>query len=118
MLHGPKPTQRGASQLRRDMTLPEVLLWKALRQRPANLKFRRQHPAGPYVLDFFCAAAKLAVEVDGKAHDMGDQPERDAVRDAFMARHGVLTLRLPATVILTDLNTAVARIVAAAASRG
>ncbi len=117
MLHGPKSTQRRASQLREELTLPEVLLWQALRKRPGALKFRRQHPAGPYVLDFFCPAAKLAVEVDGKAHDMGDRPERDAARDAFVAEHGVQTLRIPATDVLRDRDEVIARIVAVAVSR-
>jgi hypothetical protein len=49
------------------MTLPEVVLWQCLRQRPEGLKFRRQHPTGPYVLDFFCSDARLAIEVDGEA---------------------------------------------------
>ena len=117
MLRGPKPTQRRASDLRRDLTLPEVLLWQVLRQRSGGFKFRRQHPAGPYVLDFFCAAAKLAVEVEGKAHDMGDRPERDDVRDASIARHGVLMLRISATDVLRDLDGVVARITATAVSR-
>src|SRR5205085_11001890 len=48
-------TTRDARKLRRKMTLPEVILWHWLRQRPNGLKFRRQHPTGPYVLDFFCS---------------------------------------------------------------
>ncbi|MGK6355969.1 endonuclease domain-containing protein [Sphingomonas sp. DT-207] len=82
MLHGPKLTQRRAAKLRREMSLPEVLLWQQLRKRPGGLRFRRQHPAGAYSLDFFCPRYKLAIEVDGEAHERGDQPERDAARDA------------------------------------
>ena len=117
MLHGPKPTQQRARKLCAELTLPKVLLWQALRQRPAGRKFRRQHPAGPSILDFFCVAARLAVEVDGKAHDMGDRPERDEMRDGFMTQHGVVTLRIAAADVLRDLDTVVAGIVAAAASR-
>ncbi|HXC26532.1 MAG TPA: DUF559 domain-containing protein [Stellaceae bacterium] len=52
--------------LRRNMSLPEVVLWQALRHgRLAGLRFRRQHPVGPYILDFFCASVRLAIEVDG-----------------------------------------------------
>jgi very-short-patch-repair endonuclease len=47
------------------MSLPEVLLWQALRARPGGWKFRRQHPSGPYVADFYCHEARLIVEVDG-----------------------------------------------------
>ncbi|MGJ3648959.1 endonuclease domain-containing protein [Sphingomonas sp. GlSt437] len=82
MLHGPKRTQARAAGLRGSMTLPEVLLWRELRKRPLGMKFRRQHPAGPYILDFFCAARKLAVEIDGEAHSRGNQPEHDQQRDA------------------------------------
>lgn len=74
-----------ARQLRRDMSLPERLLWRELRGKPAGLKFRRQHPVGPYVIDFYCASAKLGIEIDGIAHDMGERPERDMRRDVLNA---------------------------------
>ncbi len=97
--------------------MPEILLWRALQQRPAGLKFRKQHPIGIYTLDFFCAAARLCVEVDGEAHDRGDQPAFDASRDAWLALHAVETVRVPATVILRDLDAAVTAIIAAARPR-
>ena len=114
MLHGPKKTQDFARQLRRRMTLPEVLLWQALRSRPAGLRFRRQHPAGIYVLDFFCPAFKLAVEVDGEGHTLGDRPESDAARDDWVRTRGVRILRIPAQTILSDLEAAVRHIVVTA----
>ena len=68
------------------MSPPEARLWMALRKRAGGgLRFRRQHPIGPYVLDFYCDSAKLAVEVDGFAHVTGDHPERDLRRDAWLA---------------------------------
>src|SRR5689334_16373959 len=57
-----------ARELRRHMSLPETLLWRLLRRAPNGVAFRRQHPIGPYVLDFYCPSAKLAIEVDGAAH--------------------------------------------------
>jgi hypothetical protein len=78
------------------MTLPEVLLWQELRKRPGDLRFRRQHPAGVYVLDFFCPRHRLAIEVDGEAHNRGDRPERDAVRSAWLAGEGIKVIRIPA----------------------
>ena len=107
MLYGPKHTQRRARELRRAMSLPEVLLWRELRKRPAGLRFRRQHPAGPYVLDFFCPAQKLAVEVDGEAHERGDRPERDRVRDAWLKREGVRVIRIPAADVLQDIEAVI-----------
>ncbi|WP_448663454.1 endonuclease domain-containing protein [Sphingomonas sp. CJ20] len=114
MLHGPKKTQDFARHLRRQLTLPEVLLWQALRTGPAGLRFRRQHPAGIYVLDFFCPAAKLAVEVDGEAHARGDRPERDAMRDSWLRAQGVRVLRIPAQVVLSDLEVAIRYIIVVA----
>lgn len=114
MLHGPKPTQRRAKRLRREMSLPEVLLWRELRKRPGDLRFRHQHPAGDYVLDFFCPRCRLALEVDGEAHDRGDRPERDLVRDAWLAAQGGRVLRVSAKDVLGDLDAVVRFIVISA----
>ena len=85
------------------MTPPEVLLWVKLRAfRPDGPRFRRQHPIGPYVLDFYCPAAHLAVEVDGYVHGTGDIPERDERRDAWLKEHGVNVLRIPAGNVMAD----------------
>jgi len=89
------------------MSLPEVLLWNAIKgRRLAGLHFRRQHPIGPYVLDFYCGAACLAVEVDGHHHHVGDRPERDERRDAWLLAQGIRTLRIPASVVLDDVDAA------------
>jgi very-short-patch-repair endonuclease len=77
-----------ARRLRRKLSLPEGLLWRELRGKPDGVKFRKQHPLGKYALDFYCAAAKLAVEVDGIAHDMGDRPARDEARDDIVRAQG------------------------------
>src|SRR5690349_1142787 len=95
------------------MSLPEVLLWSATKGRQVDgLQFRKQHPIGPYVLDFYCDAAKLAVEVDGASHGTEDRPDRDERRDAWLAGKGVRTLRLPAELVLRDPNDALDTIAA------
>ena len=71
-----------ARQLRRALSPPEIALWQWLRTKPQGLKFRRQHPARPYVLDFYCASARMAIEVDGASHDIAEQITHDARRDA------------------------------------
>ena len=110
-MNAPTVTRRSARELRRRMTLPEVLLWKALRGRALDgLHFRRQHPLGPYVLDFYCDAAKLCVEVDGYSHGTGDRPERDERRDAWLEERGVRTLRISASLVLEEVDDAVATI--------
>jgi valyl-tRNA synthetase/very-short-patch-repair endonuclease len=101
-----------AKAMRRDMPPSEAMLWRVLKDRPGGYKFRRQHPAGDYVLDFFCPAAGLAIEVDGEAHGRGNRPERDTARDAFLEACGVETLRIPARDVFGDLDAVVAAIVA------
>ena len=108
-----RKTLRRARALRGAMSLPEVLLWQELRRLALeDLRFRRQHPFGPYILDFYCAEARLAVEVDGESHNVADRPERDARRDAWLERRGVRVLRLPATVVLRDMDSALLTILA------
>ena len=90
-----------ARQLRKELSLPEVLLWNELRQQ-TNVKFRRQHSIEPYYLDFYCAKAKVCVEVDGIAHDMGDRPARDTARHEVIAAEGIEVVRVPAREVLDD----------------
>jgi len=104
MLKGTGKAYRRARALRRELSLPEILLWQQLRRKGTGHKWRKQHPAGPYDLDFYCDAAKLCVEVDGEAHDRGDRPARDARRDAWLAAHGITTLRIPAAEVLNNLD--------------
>ena len=82
-----------ARQLRHDQTDEERDLWRALRgQRFAGFKFRRQHPVGDYIF-FYCAAARLAVELDGFQHGLPDGMQHDAVREKFLAGQEIETLR-------------------------
>ena len=99
------------------MSPPEVLLWQMLRTRPGGLKFRRQHASGPYILDFFCSDARLAIEIDGEAHSRGDRPARDAARDSYFAHAGIDTLRIAARDVLDDVGAVVAFILVKAAAR-
>jgi very-short-patch-repair endonuclease len=116
-LKGSENGRRNARRLRHEMTPPEIGLWLALRSNTENLRFRKQHAAGDYVLDFYCAPARLAVEVDGEAHERGDRPERDAVRDVWLASRGVRVLRYPAREVLANLDGVLQRILAIAIER-
>ena len=111
MITGPRDTLKRAHKLRSEMSLPEGLLWRELRKRPSNLKFRRQHPAGIYVLDFYCSKARLAIEVDGLAHDGIVAANADARRSHFLRSQGVATTRIPAAAILDNIEAVVSRIV-------
>lgn len=103
--------------LRKRMTPPEIRLWQELRKSPGGFTFRRQHEAGNYVLDFYCAPARLAIEVDGEIHSRGDQPVRDAARDAWLVGEGVRVIRIPAKELLHRLEEVIAYIVATASAR-
>ena len=85
---------------RQDMTLPEVLLWNLLRKSPDGVHFRRQEGVGSFVLDFYCAKPKVAIEIDGISHDMGNRPERDVRRDAWLRDQGIEVVRIPASDVL------------------
>ncbi|WP_375382391.1 endonuclease domain-containing protein [uncultured Sphingomonas sp.] len=116
-LEGSNFGRSNANRLRRAMTPPEIALWLALRQNDAGLRFRKQQAAGDYVLDFFCAPARLVIEVDGEAHERGDRPARDALRDAWLRGRGVDVLRFAARDVLTELEAVVRQIMAIAVER-
>ena len=86
---------------------PEVQLWLRLRNMADGFpRFRRQHAIGPYMLDFYCPAARLAAEVDGWGHNMEDQPERDEARDAWLAERRITVQRIPASDVLANPDDA------------
>jgi very-short-patch-repair endonuclease len=83
-----------ARELRRKQTGEEKELWRALRRRRfAGFKFRRQHALGGHILDFYCADAKLDVELDGFQHGLPEGIQRDEAREKFLAGQGIETLR-------------------------
>ncbi|WP_370653605.1 endonuclease domain-containing protein [Phenylobacterium sp.] len=87
------------------MTEPAVMLWSRLRRRlPDSPVFRRQHPLGVYILDFFCPAARLAVEIDGHLHGEEAQRMHDARRDLWLAAQGLAVHRVPASSVFADVD--------------
>ena len=83
-----------ARLLRQKATDPERILWRHLRNRNfAGYKFRRQHPFGCYILDFYCPTAKLAIELDGGGHNYRAGQIRDRRRSELLARQGITVLR-------------------------
>ncbi|HYW13752.1 MAG TPA: DUF559 domain-containing protein [Longimicrobium sp.] len=104
--------EQQARELRRESTSAEQVLWDALRAgRLDGLRFRRQHPVGRFVLDFYCAAHRLCIEVDGPVHEQ--QREHDADRDEALLLHGIRTLRFTNDAVFRDLLTVVEAIRAA-----
>jgi very-short-patch-repair endonuclease len=119
----PDPTKRGivsgdrvslekmrlARELRQRMTPEERILWSHLRgHRLQGLHFRRQQVIDGFVVDFFCYAASLVVELDGGVHRA--QAEYDAARDRVLAQRGLRVLRIPNEDVRRDIGSVLARI--------
>ena len=89
------PAARRLRRLRRPMTPTEALVWEQLRDRKFHgLKFRRQHPIGPYIADFFCADLGLVLEIDGAVHNNPEQQIRDRERTLFLQGLGFEVVRI------------------------
>ena len=110
MITGPRDTVKRARQLRSEMSVPERILWRHLRGRPRGLKFRRQHPAGTYIIDFYCARLRLAIEVDGWTHDSAETMKRDQAKSAFLRWQGIATTRIPAAAVMDDIEATITRL--------
>ncbi|MDB5429284.1 MAG: hypothetical protein JWP35_400 [Caulobacter sp.] len=83
------------------MNLPEVKLWLCLKGRQLDgFQFRKQHPIGPYILDFYCSRARLAVEVDGASHENDGRIVHDERRDRWLAAQGIHTHRVSARAVM------------------
>ena len=80
-----------ARQARRNPSVAEEKVWELVRNRRLGFKFKREHPFGGYRLDFYCAEAKVALELDGEQHD----PIYDAERDRYLSEFDVLVIRIP-----------------------
>ncbi|MGI4788776.1 MAG: endonuclease domain-containing protein [Janthinobacterium lividum] len=94
--------------LRQSETAAETLLWERLRDRQvAGLKFRRQNSVGVYILDFYCPACHLAIELDGESHASQEAKEYDAERTAFLMTLSIRVLRFPNAVVFTDVDSVI-----------
>jgi very-short-patch-repair endonuclease len=107
--------QTAARAMRRQPTAAEDRLWQALRGEALGVRFRRQHPVGRFILDFWCPAAQLVVEVDGDVHDL--QPERDAARTEALAAFDYHEVRFRNSEVLNDLPSVLQRIRAEISAR-
>ncbi|MBI5832699.1 MAG: DUF559 domain-containing protein [Armatimonadetes bacterium] len=91
-------------ELRRDANRAERTLWGRLRGTQMGTKFRRQHPIGPFIADFYSRAAHLVVELDGDTHSTTEAQAHDAARTLYMESQGLLVLRFANHQVLTDLD--------------
>jgi very-short-patch-repair endonuclease len=92
-----------AKELRTEMTPAEKLLWSLVRNRKiAGLKFRRQHPIGKYIADFYCPEKKLVIELDGGIHDTVEQKEHDEGRTAEIENYELKIIRFKNEEVIND----------------
>jgi very-short-patch-repair endonuclease len=100
-----------ARELRKNMTDAERLMWSRLRRRQIkDYQFYRQKILGNYIVDFFCPAAKLVIEIDGGQHLFPEQVRKDAMRDGYLAGLGLTVLRLTDTEVLRNMDGVLERI--------
>jgi very-short-patch-repair endonuclease len=110
--HRIHPTIRKfARELRQPQTPAETTLWRHLRNRNLEYKFRRQHPIESFIIDFYCAKAKLLIEVDGETHFQKAQIEYDQARTEYLERLGYKVIRFTNDDIRYNLNAVIARII-------
>jgi very-short-patch-repair endonuclease len=101
-----------ARNLRRSMTEAEKVLWGYLQNRKAGgYKFRRQHPLGSYIADFYCHEKRLVVEVDGEIHLNPETVEKDENRTAVLERYGIAVIRFSNQEVLEDTESVVQSII-------
>ena len=99
-------------ELRRNQTDAERAFWRHIRNRKFyGMRFLRQYSFGPYVLDFYCPAAKLAVELDGGQHNEGENREYDAARSEYLRAHGIDVVRFWNHEVLKDMHSVLSKLV-------
>jgi very-short-patch-repair endonuclease len=99
-------------ELRKNMPLPEVILWQKIRANQLGVKFRRQHQIGDYILDFYCPEKKLGIEIDGESHFISSEiQKRDESRDQNLAKKKIKILRFLNPEIMKNLEGVLIEIV-------
>ena len=99
-----------ATQLRKNMTAAEMSLWLHLRKGLNGYKFRRQHPIGVYIADFYCHKAKLIIELDGSIHNQENVKINDAIRQADLEKWGYKVIRFTNHEVFEQLELVVKKI--------
>jgi very-short-patch-repair endonuclease len=103
--HRIHPTIRQfARELRQPQTLAEATLWRHLRNRNLKYKFRRQHPIGFFIIDFYCAEARLLIEIDGDSHLVKEQMEYDLARTEYLEELGYKLIRFTNDDVRHNIN--------------
>ena len=99
-----------ARELRNNETHAELVLWGYLRTKPSGYKFRRQHPYGIHILDFYCHKLKLVIEVDGSIHSEEEVKRNDEERQRILEADGLIIKRFTNKQVLKKLETVISDI--------
>jgi very-short-patch-repair endonuclease len=101
----PRLISKRANALRKTMTEPEIMLWSRLKGRGKDKPiFRRQYAYRSMIFDFYCPAARLALEIDGSTHWDDDKRAKDEARDAWLGTEGIAVMRIGAGEVYRDLS--------------
>jgi very-short-patch-repair endonuclease len=119
MLEDNRSLRTFARRMRKEPSPAERRLWQLLRNRRlVGVKLRRQHPFGPYVLDCYCPAARLLIELDGDTHAGPAAQEQDARRTEYLERRGLKVLRFWNVELAENEEGVVSRIFDECSQRG
>jgi cyclase len=101
---------RRAEVLRERMTEAECLLWEELRNKKFPVKFRRQHPLGKYIVDFYCHKLKLVIELDGSIHLKPEVKSYDKIREDEIVMLGLTVIRFKNEEVIYNLESVLSKI--------
>ncbi len=100
-----KKLTKYAKDLKKNLTLPEVLFWSRVKNKQLGFRFYRQKPIGNYIVDFYCARFKLIIEIDGRDHDFKE--EYDEKRERYLESLGMKIIRFSNYQIYKQLDACI-----------
>ena len=107
----PKYIVEIARELRKQQTTTEAILWNYLKNRKLwGLKFRRQYAIGRYIADFYCIEERLAIDLDGKIHEINDRKEYDLIRQEEIESRNIVVLRFTNEEVKNNINEVIKKI--------
>jgi len=109
-LYNDADLKRLRQKLRKSPVLPEIILWRELRNSKLGKKFRRQYGVGKFVLDFYCPEMRIGIELDGHTHDNPESHQNDKIRQKFIERQNIKMIRFQNQEVLNNLEGVVEEI--------
>lgn len=109
-IHNRDYLKKFRKKLRNNSTSAEATLWNYLKSKQLGWKFRRQHSVGNYILDFYCATARVAIELDGAQHFTDEGLKRDEERTAYLNELNIRVIRFENARVFEDINAVLTEI--------